>query len=73
MTSLFGANNGLFIGTSVENIKKIEISFLNYIEREQMDIFKEIEDKKDLSNELIEKMKATIAKFKESHSDLYTN
>jgi len=68
---IYGANNALLDGAPVENVKKIEGSFLGFIERDRNDIFDGIESGRELTDELTEHLDKAISDFKEVHSDLY--
>jgi len=69
--SIFGANNGLFEGASVERVKQVEAAFHSFVERDRADIYSTIESSRDLSDETAEKLKAAIADFKVAHTEFY--
>lgn len=68
---IYAANNGIFDDAPVENTKKIENGFLDFIERDRKEILTEIETGRELTDELVEKLNKAIADFKEAHSQFY--
>ena len=72
VVSIYGANTGLYDGAKVEDVKKIEESYLEYLGRDHADILKTIEEGKDLTDELGDMLDASIKSFKESHTQLYS-
>lgn len=71
VVSIYGANGALFDGAVAHNVREIESSFLEFIEREYNNIFETIEKSRELTDELAEKLDGTIAEFKQSHRQLY--
>lgn len=71
-TAIYAANSGIFDGAPVENTRKIEEMYLEFIERDRKDILDTVATEKAFSDELNEKMDTAIADFKEAHSNLYT-
>lgn len=69
--SLFGANNGLLDGTSVELVRSIETTFLSFIEREHKDAQEAIMSTRALSEQTEETLRGAIAEFKVAHPELY--
>lgn len=72
VVSIFGANNGLLDGASPEDVSKIEVAYHDFIARDRKEILDTIENERALSDELQEKMKQSIADFKEANTVLYT-
>jgi F-type H+/Na+-transporting ATPase subunit alpha len=70
---LYAANNGLLDEATVENVKEIEVTFLEYIAREKKEIFDDIESGRELTDAITEKLNTAIASFKESHAHLYAS
>lgn len=70
--SLYGANNGLLEGVSVEKVKEVEKSFLEFIDREHKAIFETVESGRELTDDVVAKLDTAIQNFKDSHSHLYT-
>jgi len=71
VVSIFGANNGLLDGAKPENVGKIEVAYHDFILRDRKEILDTIEKDRALSDELQEKMKQSIADFKEANGNLY--
>ncbi|OGG86156.1 F0F1 ATP synthase subunit alpha [Candidatus Kaiserbacteria bacterium RIFOXYB1_FULL_46_14] len=69
--AIYGANQGLFDGTTPEYVREIEAAFLAFIERDRKEIFKEIENKRELSDDTIAKIDTAISDFKDAHSKYY--
>jgi len=69
---IYGANNGLFAGASVENTKQIENSFLEFVARDRTDILTTLETGRELTDEVVEKLNIAMADFKEANANLYT-
>jgi F-type H+/Na+-transporting ATPase subunit alpha len=65
--SIFAANNGLFDGASVENVREIVGSFLEVLDREGRVLVEEIKEKRDLSDATIQSLKDFMGAFKTSH------
>lgn len=72
VVSIYGANNGLLDGATPNNVQAIENAYQDFIARDRKEILETIETTKALSDELQEKMKQSIADFKEANSNLYT-
>lgn len=68
---IYAANNGLFEGTTPEQVQAIEKKYLAFIERDRADILETLVAEKALSDELAEIMDKSITDFKESHPDYY--
>ncbi|MCL2767707.1 MAG: F0F1 ATP synthase subunit alpha [Synergistaceae bacterium] len=66
--SLYALTNKYFSSVNVEQIRKIESSFLKFIEDNYSDITDEIREKKEISTELEEKIKAAINEFMKEHA-----
>lgn len=71
VVAIYAANEGIFENASIENAKKIEESFLAFVEREHESIFNEIESGRELTDSLLEQLTQAITAFKDSHSNLY--
>ncbi len=68
---LYAANQGLFNGAAVELVKQVEMSYLEYIERDQSPILTELEETRQISDELAGKMDAAITAFREAHPQYF--
>ena len=68
---IYAANQGLFNGVAVENVKTVEGAFLEYVERDHSTILSELESTRDISDDLAEKMDHAIAAFRESHPQYF--
>lgn len=71
VVALYSANNGIFTGAPVENTKKIENAFLEFVERDRKDIFTDIETGRALTDEVVAKLDKAVADFKEAHNQYY--
>lgn len=71
VVSIYGANNGLFAGAPVDRVRQMETAFLAFIERDRTEILTEVEEKRELNDELIGKLNTAIADFKDSHPQFY--
>ncbi len=71
VAALYGANNGLFEGTTPEKVSQIEKSFVAFITRDRKDIFDALEKGRELTDDVVEKLNKAIKDFKDSHTDLY--
>jgi F-type H+-transporting ATPase subunit alpha len=71
VVSIYAANAGMYDTASVENTQKIETTFLSYIEREHGEMLATLESGRELTDEVVEKLNAAIASFKESHNELF--
>lgn len=69
--SIYAANNGIFEGSSVENTKKIEESFLEFIERDRKSIMDTIESGRELTDEVITELDKAIVDYKDAHAVNY--
>jgi len=70
--SLYGANEGLYDGAPVENVREIETKFLAFVERDHKEILDAVEKEKTCEDATTEKIDKAIAQFKETHKDLYS-
>lgn len=64
--TLCTATHKLFLGIEKKKIKSFQMDMLNYFDSEYPEIGKEIEEKKALTSELIEKIVGTAQEFKKS-------
>ena len=71
VVALYAANQGLFNGAAVELVKQVEMSYLEYIERDQSPILTELEETRQISDELAGKMDAAITAFREAHPQYF--
>ena len=69
---IYAANQGLFAGAAVESVREIEAEYLGYIERDQSSILKELEEKREISDDLAERMNTAIATFRETHQQYFS-
>ncbi len=63
---IFAATNGYIDDVAIGSIRKFEADLLKFLELQHPEIGKEIEEKKTISDELKEKMKAAIEEFKKT-------
>jgi F-type H+-transporting ATPase subunit alpha len=63
---LYAGVNGLLDDVELAKVRLFEEAFHSYMQGNHPDVLKEIDDKKDLSPEVEEKLKAAIQQFKES-------
>lgn len=68
---IYAANNGIFDGADVESVRKIEESFLEFIERDRNEIFEKIETGRELTDELVEALNKAIEDYKNSHQQFF--
>ena len=68
---IYAANHGMFEGAPVENTKKIEASFLEFMERDRNDILDGIEEGRELTDVIIENLNQAIMDYREAHPSLY--
>lgn len=73
VVSIYAANNGLFVGAKVEDVRAIEQAWLDFVERDRKEIFTEIETGRELTDELVVKLDTAIKDFKDSHAPFYGN
>lgn len=71
VVSIYGANNGLFEGTTPTLVSEIETAFLSFIERDRKTIFETIETGRELTEQLIEELNKAILDFKEASVEYY--
>jgi len=71
VVAIYAANKGIFNGAKVEDAKKIEMGYLEFIERDRKDIFEKIETGRELTDELNEKLDTSITDFKEANAKYY--
>jgi len=71
VVSIYGANNGLFNDAPVENTQMIEASFLEFIARDRKDILDGIENGRELTDEIVEKLNKAMLDYKEAHQAHY--
>ncbi len=69
--SIYAANNGIFDNAPVENTKKIEESFLEFIERDRKSIMDTIESGRELTDEVVEGLNKAITDYKDAHAANY--
>ncbi len=71
VVSIYGANNGLYEGTTPEKVRDIEPAFLSFVERSDKSVFNQLEKGRELTDELVGKIDALIKGFKEANSQFY--
>ena len=64
VVSIYAANAGMYSLVPVSDVRKTEDSFLEFIERDQKEIFDTIETGRELTPEVLAKIDATIETFK---------
>jgi len=70
--SIYAANNGLFDGTTPEQVQAIETAFQAFVDRDRKTIVDRIASERALSEELETDLKQAMADFKEANSIYYT-
>ncbi len=73
VVAIYAANNGLFDDALVANTHKIELSFLEYMEREYTNVLSGIETGRELTDEIVEQLNKAIVGFKEAHAQFYVS
>ncbi|MCF7815972.1 MAG: F0F1 ATP synthase subunit alpha [Candidatus Pacebacteria bacterium] len=71
VVSIFAANNGLFNGSEVANVRAIENDFLSMIERDKKEVFESIESERALTDEVASELTKMIAEFKNTQVHYY--
>jgi F-type H+-transporting ATPase subunit alpha len=71
VVSIYGANNGLYEGTTPEKVRDIEPAFLSFVERSDKSVFDQLEKGRELTDELVGKIEGLIKSFKEANSQFY--
>lgn len=71
VVSIYGANNGLYEGTTPEKVRDIEPAFLSFVERSDKSVFNQLEKGRELTDELVGKIDGLIKGFKEANSQFY--
>lgn len=69
--SIYAANEGIFDGAPVENTKKIEDSFLEFIERDRKEILNTLENGREITDEVKGNLDTAIVDYKEAHAANY--
>lgn len=69
--SIYAANAGIFDAAPVENTKKIEDSFLEFVERDRKEILTTLETGREITDEVKEKLDTAIVDYKEAHAAHY--
>jgi F-type H+/Na+-transporting ATPase subunit alpha len=69
--SLYGANNGLFDGAKVEDVRAIEDAFLSFIERDRTEVMSSIETSRAISDETDAALKTALQDFKTANAQYY--
>jgi F-type H+-transporting ATPase subunit alpha len=64
VVSIYAANAGMFNLVPVNDVRKTEDSFLSFIERDRKEIFDTIENGRELTDEVVEKINKAIEDFK---------
>jgi F-type H+/Na+-transporting ATPase subunit alpha len=64
VVTIFAGNEGLLDDIPIEKIKDFEKGLLDFIDKNYLDVFHEISEKKTISDALKEKMKKAVLKFK---------
>ena len=62
--TLCAANNKLFMGIPTKNVKKFQMDMLDYVRDHNGEIIHELEDKKVLTDELVEEIIRTVKEMK---------
>lgn len=71
VVSIYAANNGLYDGTTPDNVRDIETAYLEFVERDRKDILDTIETGRELTDEVVEKLNKSIVDFKEANQAFY--
>ena len=64
VVSLYTATKGYLDDIPVEDVRRFEREFLSFMDAEHADILKEIKEKKDLTDEIENRLKQAIESFK---------
>ena len=65
------AANGIFDDTSERKVNQIKSEFLVFLDREQSGLLQKIEEEKDLTKEIINKLDSSIKGYREAYSHHY--
>ncbi len=71
VVSIYAINNGLYTGAKVEDVRKIETSFLAFIDRDRSEIFTTIESGRELTDEVVAKIDTAMSDFKTAHAEFF--
>ena len=71
VVSIYGANQGLYEGTTPEKVRQVESAFLTFVERDRKTILDTIENTRELTDETIALIDTAITDFKDAHSQYY--
>jgi F-type H+-transporting ATPase subunit alpha len=70
--SIYAANSGIFNGATPEMVRKIDASFLEFVERDRKQILSTVETGRELTDDVIAQLNTAITDFKDAHANLYT-
>ena len=62
--TICAANNKLFMGIPTKDVKKFQMDMLDYVRDHNGEIIHELEDKKVLTDELVEEIIRTVKEMK---------
>lgn len=68
VVTLCAANNKLFMGIPKKEVKKFQMEMLDYVRNHNSEIYQELEDKKVLTDELVEEIIRTVKEMRSSYS-----
>lgn len=71
VASIYAANNNILEGTTPEKVYELENAWLAFLKREHEDVLNTIENKRELTDEVVEKLNQAISEFKDSHQQFY--
>lgn len=71
VATLYAANNGLFEGAEVKNVKIIQASYLEMLERDMPSLLPAIENERAISDDSEVTLKTSIETFKTTHPQFY--
>lgn len=72
VVSIYGANNGLFTAADPSRVREIEAAFHSFVARDRADILSDLETKKELTDEIVEKLDGAIKDFRDAHAQYFT-
>jgi F-type H+/Na+-transporting ATPase subunit alpha len=70
--SLFAANNGIFDGATVNKVREMEASWLEFVKRENSALVTTVEEKRELNDETTATLTELMTAFKSAHPTYYT-
>lgn len=69
---IYAAINGMMEEVELKKVTEVEAKFLEYVDRENSNIFSTLFEEKNISDKTEEDIKKVITSFKETHKELFT-